>query len=47
MFRGIFDRLLKHGLWFATVMVHIMSAGITVLAYLIPAIVIRWFEKNT
>jgi hypothetical protein len=48
MLRNILNKLLNAGgLWFATVMIHLMTAFITSLAYLIIAVVIRWFNKST
>jgi hypothetical protein len=48
MLRKILNRLLESGgLWFATTMIHLTTAFITSLAYLLIAIIIRWFGKNT
>jgi len=48
MFRTLLNRLLESGgLWFATMMVHLMSAIITSIVCTIIAITIEWFGKST
>jgi hypothetical protein len=47
MFRRILNSLLSNGVWFAAMMIHLMSATITSLAYLIIGLMIKWFEKHT
>lgn len=48
MFRNTLNKLIESGgLWFATMLLHIMSATITTLAYLIIGVIIKWIGKNT
>ena len=43
--RDILNRLLRNGLWFATIMIHLTVAVITSLLYLMIAVVSRWLGK--
>lgn len=43
MLRNLLNRLLQNGLWFATTLIHLISAIITTMSYLVVAIVIKWF----
>lgn len=47
MLKQIIDWLLKQGILFATLLINLLSAGITVLLYLMIAFVVSWWNKNT
>lgn len=47
MIRKILNKLLENGLWFATIMLHLLTATVTSLSYLIIGVVIKWIEKHT
>ena len=44
MMRRFLNALLANGVWFAAVMLNIMSATITVLTVLIIAVVTKWIN---
>lgn len=47
MLKEIIDWLLRQGILFATLLINLLSAGITVLLYLIIALAVSWWNKNT
>ena len=47
MFRTFINRLLDNGLLFATLFLHLLSAGITTIAILLVGIIVDWFQKHT
>lgn len=47
MLKSLSDWLLHRGLVFATLLINLLSAGITVIMYLIIAVAIAWWDKNT
>jgi hypothetical protein len=47
MLKEITDWLLRQGILFATLLINLLSAGITVLLYLIIALAVSWWNKNT
>jgi hypothetical protein len=47
MFKEITDWLLRQGILFATLLINLLSAGITVLLYLLIALAVSWWNKNT
>lgn len=44
MMRRFLNALLANGVWFAAVMLNIMSATVTVLSVLIVAIITKWIN---
>jgi hypothetical protein len=44
MIKRILNSLLANGLWFAAIMLNTMSAAITSIAFLVVAVVIKWFD---
>jgi hypothetical protein len=47
MLKDITGWLLKQGILFATLLINLLSAGITVLVYLLIAYCVAWWDKNT
>jgi hypothetical protein len=47
MLKEIIDWLLRQGILFATLLINLLSAGITVLLYLLIALAVSWWNKNT
>jgi len=47
MFKDILNRLLENGVWFAAMMIHLMSAFITTTSILLVGVIVDWFGKNT
>ena len=47
MLKEIIDWLLKQGLTFATLLINLLTAGTTVLVYLLIALAVSWWNKNT
>lgn len=47
MFRKFLNSLLENGLLFATLFLHLMSAAVTTMTYLIVGIIIKWLGKHT
>ncbi len=47
MLKEIIDWLLKQGLTFATLLINLLTAGFTVLIYLVIALAVSWWNKNT
>lgn len=47
MLKETISWLLKQGLLFATLLINLLSAGITVLLYLLIAFALSWWNKNT
>lgn len=47
MIKNISDWLLNRGLIFATLLINLLSAGITMIVYLLVAMAIAWWDKHT
>jgi hypothetical protein len=47
MLKEIIDWLLRQGILFATLLINLLSAGTTVLLYLLIALAVSWWNKNT
>lgn len=47
MFRTFINKLLDNGLLFATLFLHLLSASISTLIFLIVGVVVDWFQKHT
>lgn len=42
MFRQFLNGLLANGLWFAAVMLNLLSAAITTLSVTVVAVIVKW-----
>ena len=47
MLRQISNWLYANGLVFATFLINLLSASITIIVYLIIALAIAWWDRNT
>ena len=47
MLKDTISWLLRQGITFSTLLINLLSAGITVLVYLLIALAVSWWNKNT
>jgi hypothetical protein len=46
MFKPIADWLLNKGLIFGTLLINLITAGFTILLYLIVGIIVSWMDRH-